>query len=193
MPDYDPKSIPILDDIIEDEKKEPELDNSDIEGIDSEDESEQSDSNLDLFSAAAKSLEAETAEPELGAIDQLSDPAKSTEKDEDVLLESALIDYHSEECDDITVSFRDEEVHYDEAVQVDNQIIDEASLHESNIDDDEILPAADQPVALESLVDDIVRQLMPDLEQQLRFLVQKALQEKLPAEILEQLSTDESD
>jgi hypothetical protein len=198
MPDYDPKSIPILDDIIEDEKKEPELDSSDIAAIDSEGESEQPDDNLDLFSAAAKGLEAETAGPELGTIDQLSDSAEGTEKGEEVLLESARIDYHSEEIDDITVSLREKVAHFEEAGQDAMQSTDETTIYdatqnESTIDNDDILPEAVQPVVLESLVDDIVRQLMPDLEQQLRFLVEKALQEKLPAEILEQNSADESD
>jgi hypothetical protein len=41
---------------------------------------------------------------------------------------------------------------------------------------------------LESVVDDIVKQLIPDLEQQLRFLVQQALEDRLPDALLAQLS-----
>ena len=46
---------------------------------------------------------------------------------------------------------------------------------------------AAQSQSLESVVDDIVKQLIPDLEQQLRFLVQQALEDRLPDAILAQL------
>jgi hypothetical protein len=35
-------------------------------------------------------------------------------------------------------------------------------------------------------VNDIVSQLIPDLQQQLRYLVQQALEDRLPAEIISQ-------
>lgn len=47
---------------------------------------------------------------------------------------------------------------------------------------------AAEPIALESIVDDIVKQLLPELEQQLRLVVQQALEDKLPDDILEQLT-----
>lgn len=44
---------------------------------------------------------------------------------------------------------------------------------------------------IEEITDDIVRQLLPDLEQQLRFLVQQALEDRLPDELVKQLNTEE--
>lgn len=42
---------------------------------------------------------------------------------------------------------------------------------------------------VDDVVTDIVGQLLPDLEQQLRYLVQQALEDRLPAEIINQLHT----
>ena len=38
-------------------------------------------------------------------------------------------------------------------------------------------------ISLQSVTDDIVKQLMPELEQQLRLLLEQALKEKLPEDI----------
>ena len=43
------------------------------------------------------------------------------------------------------------------------------------------------PASLQSMVDDITKELMPDLEQQLRYLIQQALEDRLPDEVIEQL------
>ncbi len=46
-------------------------------------------------------------------------------------------------------------------------------------------------VLLKPVIDDVVRHLLPDLEQQMRFLIQQALEERLPEEILAQLAQAE--
>ncbi len=71
MPDYDPKSIPVLDDIIEDEAGD--ADNI-HEKIIISDEISNDDNTLDLFNHAPGNIEGdieiEYSEPEIGAIDK---------------------------------------------------------------------------------------------------------------------------
>lgn len=91
---------------------------------------------------------------------QLYNPAKASE-DEAEDLESALIDY---------------------------QAVDEAETPAIG------MPAINQQVevkqhslaanSLQAVTDDIIKQLMPELEQQLRLLLKQALKEKLPDEII---------
>lgn len=185
MPDYDPKSIPILDDIIEDNEVNPEEKNTgdiDVNDID------QDENTLDLFvtaetDIAITNIDVEAAEPEIGSIDQfINTTDDDTEEIETETVESALIDYHSETVDD-----RELDIQHEETQQNDIQPSDDIRI------DNDIIPVPDQSIALESIVDDVVKQLIPDLEQQLRFLVQQALEEKLPAEILDQLSTGKND
>ena len=58
---------------------------------------------------------------------------------------------------------------------------------------------ATMALALDDIVDDVVNdivsQLIPDLQQQLRYLVQQALEDRLPAEIISQdkLTTNQDD
>jgi len=156
MPDYDPKSIPILDDIIKDDViKETEKDKDDA-----------TENNLDLFSDGTKDTAAEEpvieqAELQIGNIEDISS-ADNTETDN---IESALIDYTTD----------------DESSQpvIASQTPEEMS--------EEAPQASATPLQLETMVDDIVKQLMPDLEQQLRFLVLQALEEKLPEELLKSI------
>lgn len=193
MPDYDPKSIPILDDIIEDEKTDTQGETpDDVVAIDiSADKIDREDSTLDLFNrpaedfdsvdAGATNLDAETTEPEIGSIDRFIE-TKDAEEIETEAVESALIDYHPETEDDT------EDSH--EAQQDDSQNIEE-------LETDSVKPVAaqatGQPVDLETVVDDVVKQLLPDLEQQLRFLVQQALEEKLPADMIKKISAGNND
>jgi len=152
MPDYDPKSIPILDDIIEAEvenatstaicEKEINADTTETKKI--------QDSNTpDLFSAdindSAKPIEIKNGE---------------AESNETEIVESVLIDYQIEE---------------------DNNNSGGGIQHDI---------ISDPPISLDSIVNDVVTQLMPDLEQQLRLLVQQALEEKLPEEIIRQMSSE---
>ena len=179
MPDYDPKSIPILDDIIEDEV--------DIEGVDTADTGNQKivseetgadiagtedvldDDNPDLFSVDISDVEVGMAEPEIAAIDTFIDDLG----DEPESNESALIDF---QADDMSAE--------------DNPAADDAvTLQPATVDQADIFT---QSANLKAIVDDVVNQLIPDLEQQLRFLVQQALEEKLPEEIIQKLSSGDA-
>ena len=95
MPDYDPKSIPILDDIIEQDLNEPELTGSVFADIENQDSDETAINSLDLFADDTIDTEQETMEPSLGTIDQFINPADDelTAIETDIA-ESALIDYH---------------------------------------------------------------------------------------------------
>ena len=211
MPDYDAKNIPVLDDVVENgDGKKRDFDLS----IESPDD-ETKESNLDLFNDKTSNLTVEDAdidieipatetsiikvetltvpdsiinteytinpatEAQIGAIDNLGDednnevslyqPAKAAE-DEAEKFESALIDYTA--------------VDQAETPAINVPVIDN--------------PTEDRPVeniqqaatthSLQALTDDIIKQLMPELEQQLRLLLEQALleqvlKEKLPEDI----------
>jgi len=197
MPDYDPKSIPILDDIIEDDQEDktvPELTESDISGIDDEQFDEQSGDYLDLFDENTTDIEAASAEPDIGAIDQFINTIQDDFDDhDDEPVESALIDYHSADVDtpaiDLQYETGQQETGQQETIQQDTvPAADDLAVNDISIEN--ITPASGQPVVLDEIVDEIVKQLMPDLEQQLRFLVQQALEDRLPEELIEQISAD---
>lgn len=61
-----------------------------------------------------------------------------------------------------------------------------------NDQDETDSPAAIEPLELEPIVKSVVNQMMPDLEQQLRFLIQQALEERLPPDII-QLASNKTD
>ena len=197
MPDYDPKSIPILDDIIEDDQEDktvPELTESDISGIDNEQFDEQAGDHLDLFDENTTDIE---AEPEIGAIDQFINTIQDDFDDhDDEPVESALIDYHSADVDTPAIDRQYEtgqqETGQQETIQQDTvPAADDLAVNDMSIEN--ITPASGQPVVLDEIVDEIVKQLMPDLEQQLRFLVQQALEDRLPEALIEQVSADKND
>jgi hypothetical protein len=190
MPDYDPKSIPILDDIIEDDianddKAEPELTGSESADVENQDSGETAIDNLDLFASDTLDIEQETMEPSLGTIDQFINPADDglTAIETDTP-ESALIDFHIDQDEpDINVEHDTPQL---EDIPDSDETFDEITIGDTASDP---IP----PVTLDAIVDDVVKQLIPELEQQLRHLVQQALEEKLPEEIVEQLSTDKND
>lgn len=176
MPDYDPKSIPILDDIIDNEadsentdaadtahtKPLSEEENTDIPGT--EDVSD--DNTPDLFKSDITGFEA--------------DRDDNPESDETTDIESALIDY---QADDIELH----DTPTNDAVTLQPEIADQA---DDQTDDqaDDFTPT----ISLNEIVDDVVKQLIPDLEQQLRFLVRQALEEKLPEEIIQKTVSDDT-
>lgn len=207
MPDYDPKNIPILDDVIESansEKRDFDLSVGSDEPLNAK--SDATENKLDLFaneaidSAAEGSdmalpvIEVETltvtdsiientinpgtispaAEPQTGSVDSISDengdgaplysPAKAYE-DEAEKFESALIGYNAVDEGEIpTINVPD----------IDQQENDQP-LEEKQ--------QTSTAISLQSVTDDIVKQLMPELEQQLRLLLEQALKEKLPEDI----------
>ena len=177
MSDYDPKSIPILDDIIEDEIDSESVNTADTENkktipeeisadiIDSEDGRD--DNTLDLFSDGITDIEVGTAEPEIAAIDISIDDLD----DEPENNESALIDYQA-----VDIAADDNHAADDAVTQLPATV--------------DLADVSTPSASLNAIVDDVVKQLIPDLEQQLHFLVQQALEEKLPVEIIQKLSSD---
>lgn len=194
MPDYDPKSIPILDDIIEDDivkddKTEPELTGSVFADVENQDSDETAIDSPDLFADDTIDIEQETMVPSLGTIDRFINPADDglTAIETDIE-ESALIDYQLDQ-DEPGIS-----VQHDTQALEDTPEPDETSVDitiEETAEDSASDPK--QPVTLNAIIDDVVKQLMPGLEQQLKFLVQQALEEKLPEEIVQQLSDEKID
>ena len=169
MPDYDPKSIPILDDIIDNDVDSENTDaaynkplseqaNTDISGT--EDDSD--DDALDLFQDVITGFEA--------------DRDDNPERDETTNIESALIDY---QADDIELH----DTPADDAVTLQPEITDQAADQADDFT---------SAINLNEIVDDVVEQLIPDLEQQLRFLVRQALEEKLPEEITQKTVSDDT-
>ena len=202
MPDYDAKNIPVLDDVIENgDGVKRDFDLS-VEPADDETE----ENNLDLFAfetfdLAAEDTDIETAatetslievetvaitdsileytiepaaEPQIGPLDNISNedgddislysPAKPAE-DEAEKFESALIDYTA-------------------ADETETSSIDMPATNKQ--EEGQPLEAKQQPsttISLQSVTDDIINQLMPELEQQLRLLLEQALKEKLPEDI----------
>ncbi|MBE9560534.1 MAG: hypothetical protein IMF15_07065 [Proteobacteria bacterium] len=174
MPDYDPKSIPILDDIIDNDVDsentdtadtaydKPLSEEADTEILDTEDGSD--DNTLDLFKGDAADIDVETVEPEITAIDTFNNNVivDEPESDETKSIESALIDYQPEED---KTDINDSDV-------IDYQPEAQPAISIHTVD-------SEMPVDIDAIVDDVVKQMMPDLEQQLRFLIQQALEEKL--------------
>jgi hypothetical protein len=225
MPDYDPKSIPILDDIIEgdldggldgdlegksnsedaeateagDGKKIPEQINTEqisaaqINADVTAAENIQDDSTLDLFddsdatSTKHEPYITDTFFDDLKHDDDLAhDNVTGEDQEHDVQdsdgqdnknqsHESALIDYHAEE------DRAEDEASQDDIITINDEISAPAISSQAM--------AEVSPISLNSIVEDVVKQLMPDLEQQLRFLIKQALEEKLPEDIIDGIST----
>lgn len=211
MSDYDPKSIPILDDVIKIE----ETDNTDIDDQEGEPAlfettPVEAENNLDLFVAGSINASASTVvteeapgeaplsedtEPQIGIIDEFIAEDSSHTIDittaEDAIIENS-----------IPVSANDAEAETDEpesALISDNTDTEETETVSATTSDIEAINIAaidvepqsaeqpEAPASLKSMVDDITKELMPDLEQQLRYLIQKALEDRLPDEVIDQL------
>ncbi len=209
MPDYDPKSIPVLDDIIEDDGDETAAAHDKI--IITE-EMQADDNTLDLFNESSANIEMDNAEPEIGAIDQfinedidvdietiaatiaapenetLDNEAPAADADS---FESALIDYPHEDDDEQGIEQQAEsdvlpEVIDNDDKQADNEQANDAP-DELNTDISETAMIAEpaSSLDLDAIIDDVVTQLMPELEQQLRTRLKQALQKSLPQEVSE--------
>lgn len=191
MPDYDPKNIPVLDDIIEDEVENKNEATTTRRKIILSDEISADENSLDLFSEATTDIKIDDTEPEIGIIDKVIDDdidleieTLETQDDESNIVESALIDYSFEnDTEDDTAA---DEQTVDQIHPSDEQI-----NHQTEIIEPQTI--IDPAIALNSIVDDIVTQLIPDLELQLHSLVKKALREKLPKDLIRQISTEDDD
>jgi hypothetical protein len=145
-----------------------------IDNISNEDDYAQSqtvaEQNMSPWMDDSRSLQITIAEQEPNGVPGSSEavrqddvsgynPAKSSE-DEAEMFESALIDFH--------------EVDETESLAINMQAINkQVEVKQQNI-------AAN---TLQSVTDDIIKQLMPELEQQLRLLLSDALKEKLSEDI----------
>jgi len=257
MPDYDAKSIPILDDVIKDDSLEDEVEIIDLSKIESSPEENNFDLFIDDFAesldttddivsavASAQHAERESTQPEIGNIEEITaqdehvaiEIADDNIDDESsnvfsaienntfteeiaVEVESALINYRvddsdNSDADDIEASTTDD---YVNDVSSDTTFETEALLtaaeqfdHEDSSGDvSEAIPApelataeqefsgpafsesaatgptpAQEIISLDAITDDIIKQIMPTIEHQLRSLVQQALADKLPEEII---------
>ena len=213
MPDYDPQSIPILDDVIvsnTDEKSSTEDTQAAAESFiaDTEEaETNATENNLDLFLSDSTDTPAEELildnpnklqeESKISSIEHISD----TDTDESFAEESV-----DASDDELEVAFESALIDYDADIEVldagpDITLLDEAISEIETVDDRPSNPASpahdmptydtpalETPESLESIVNDVVKHLMPDLEQQLRYLVQQALEERLPQEIMQSVT-----
>ena len=211
MPDYDPKSIPILDDVIRVE----ETDNTDIDDQEGEPAlfettPVEAENNLDLFVAESIKASASTVvtedvpgegslsedtEPQIGISDEFIAEDSSHTIDitaaEDAIIENSI----PVSANDAAAETDEPEstlISYNTDTEVTEAVSDTTSDIEAiNIAAVDVEPqSAEQPeppASLKSIVDDITKELMPDLEQQLRYLIQQALEDRLPDEVIDQL------
>jgi hypothetical protein len=170
MPDFDPKTIPILDDVIETVELE-DVKNKNIEN--------DGDSVMPAPIAIDNEPLLFTAEPVVDITAEIDDESIQHESDtceaietlstgsditlETETIESALIDYSTENESDSLIE--------DETTD---------TLPEPPIESQPLIT----PNELQTITDDVVNQLMPELEQHLRNLIQQALKEKLPCDVI---------
>ena len=183
MSDYDLKNIPVLDDVIEeDASDETEVDNEEL----AEEGQIEEENSIDLF----------------------SDESADSDNVDPVDAEPELTDENIDEQDSGDQNSGDEEPYYPDIAQTSIQIayqeiydksinlLKDDGTDESDTNDhiDEHLAEAAQisidPIELEEIVGSTVKQLLPDLEQQLRFLIQRALEDRLPAEIIKSIDAE---
>ena len=188
MSDYNPKNIPTLDDIIEKDvtgNTETAIADGIVESDDAGTEAAAYDINLFLAeseSDTGNTVIAET-EPQLGDLNDIPD-AEPADTD--------AVQYVNEETCETSVFLSEDKAEDDP----DNT---ESALTDYNEDNDSIIDVQSieatpqvsvEPLPVGLIVKDIVKQLMPDLEQQLVFLLQQAIEEKLPEEIIKSTDTE---
>ena len=202
MPDYDPKNIPTLDDVIEsadNEKQDVELSAKPLDA-----QSDAAENNLDLFAGETIDLLAEgsdiepsvtgvealtitdaiieytispganspAVEPQIGAIDNISDE------------DDGVINPYSQTKAAEDELFESALINYNGVDVTETSTFDiPATNKQAENQSLEVNPKTVTANLLQSVTDDIVKQLMPELEQQLRLLLKQALKEKLPEEI----------
>jgi len=116
-----------------------------------------------------------------GTNDVLVDDAQTdifgpAEKQPEVI-ESALIDYDHPDTERHTSS----DIETAENIETTEDI----SISHTGDEIEQVINTPQiQQISLQPMVDDIVKQLLPDLEQQLRTLIQQALEDRLPKDII---------
>ncbi|NOQ88194.1 MAG: hypothetical protein GQ550_04655, partial [Gammaproteobacteria bacterium] len=208
MPDYDPQSIPLLDDIIEEEK----TDETGIaaEEINPDADDEQADDNLDLFhddtdddnddESTDTTIDAEDAEhyePGSGAIDDVIDRADANDPaiDDPAIDNSATDDSASydqlsaeteaaeaEPVESALIGYPDEEESGPVVESINYSYDEQLSANFTPSDNENIasVPRVSLESITDTIVDHVITQILPDLEQQLRLLIHQVLEDKLP-------------
>ena len=154
MSDFDPNKIPTLDDIIDDETTD-----------DTAPDIIEDESSLDLFENEDTDEILDT-DAEIDAVDESIDKG-----DIDNATSLPPRPYTYEETYNDSAYQLDYEVKYDDLITYDNLV----EINQNT-------PI--EPLEIELIVKSVVKQMMPDLEQQLRFLIQQALEKQLPSEIV---------
>lgn len=203
MTDYDARSIPILDDIIEIDVSG---ESSDENTVDSNSETIVAEDHLDLFLEETVQSANEKDEPQIGIINELDEDVsihietgRSSSADT-AAAEAELSDIiplvYQTETDDTDES-------EDQPALIQYPLEPESSDTGFAIDDEDDVrdepaaqliegePLAIEPLVLESMVEDIVKQLIPDLEQQLRYRVRQALEDKLGDAVISRLNNSD--
>jgi len=199
MPDYDSKNIPVLDDIIEHDGEEKAAAHDKIIVTD---EMHADDNTLDLFNENTN-IEIDSTEPEIGTIDQFINEdveinieatetaAEKISLDETPAgdsnaLESALIDYPREDDVAQEIEQQAESDALPEVIDADDEPADDEQTNEepdalvTDISETAIIAEPASNLDLDAIIDDVVTQLLPELEQQLRTRLKQALQKQLP-------------
>ena len=169
MPDYDPQSIPILDDVIVSDAREK--------------------SSTEDTQAAAESFIADTEEAETNATENNLDLFFSDSSG--TLAEELILDNPNKLQEESQISSIEHITDTDPDESFAEESVDASPSNPASPADDTSAPdtpALETSESLESIVNDVVKHLMPDLEQQLRYLVQQALEERLPQEIMQSVT-----
>lgn len=123
----------------------------------------------------------ESETPELSYTDTIE--TKAFETDGDVIID--LNDDISRGSEDIIIPVASAVSQFD-AAEVNDTENHGSAINNSDSKEDQLTSANSEQ--LDVIVDKVIKHLMPDLEQQLRFLVQQALEKELPKEIINSLN-----
>jgi len=180
MPDYDPKNIPTLDDIIEEDiANKADLDETEAveqAGVEQGEVEQTEEETVDAFYTEPIDESADESKDTLGdtPADIATDIPSEVENKESL---------HYPTTPHISVQIAYEEV-YDKSSNFSDTEETETSTTEDDTSSDDSTRLSIEPIEMEAVVEDVVKQLLPDMEQQLRFLIQQALEQRLPEAII---------
>ena len=200
----DPKDIPVLEDIIDDDdefvnKDELVEDYPHLFSNEDEKEEEASSENdefvIDLSDEIGDKVNSEINSDDSNVV-TLSSVINKTDTPESDVAEVDNIEIDDIETDDTKADSIENEVNDigDSSLEVDSEI-DSTETDDSERKDAKTTNTnfdLTDPAQLDIIVNKVVEQLMPELEQQLHSLVEKTLAEKSPEELANLLSTDDS-
>ncbi len=207
MADFDPENIPVLDDIIEDE------DDDAIKDRESAEPQESDDNTPNLFAETPAQTEDSLSEEEIVDVRVFTDDESSSDfsaiEEETGISENAVYPVAADTAENETADDIEAETTFPvdgsadspvDTLPADGPAVD--TPVEESTEAPSAIAESPEPVTglpneetvtaqtLDNMVSDIVKQLMPDLEQQLRFLVQQALEDRLPEDVVSQLKNE---